>query len=95
MICNGIAKWRRRSQYEAATLNRLQQRPLLGLLVNPFGTTFQAMELDRDYLRVTRRGLTSSVSLEAISAAPLVRKGAVAASMTDLGDKSSDVCYSC
>ncbi|KRB50392.1 helicase IV [Rhizobium sp. Root708] len=63
-------------------MNRLQQRPLLGLLVNPFGTTFQAMELDSDYLWVTRRGLTSSVSLEAISAAPLVRKGAVAATMT-------------
>lgn len=63
-------------------MNRLQQRPLLGLLVNPFGTTFQAMELDGDYLRVTRRGLTSSVSLEAISAAPLVRKGTVGATMT-------------
>lgn len=63
-------------------MNRLQQRPLLGLLVNPFGTTVQAMELDGDYLRVTRRGLTSSVSLEAISGVPLVRKGAVAATMT-------------
>ncbi|MBD9486267.1 UvrD-helicase domain-containing protein [Ensifer sp. ENS11] len=40
------------------------------------------MELDGDYLRVTRRGLTSSVSLEAISAVPLVRKGTVGATMT-------------
>ncbi|SFI64727.1 DNA helicase-4 [Phyllobacterium sp. CL33Tsu] len=63
-------------------MKRLQQRPLLGLLVNLFGTTFRAMELDGDHLRLTRRGLTSSVPLEAISAAPLVRKGTVGATMT-------------
>ncbi|WP_313903489.1 UvrD-helicase domain-containing protein [Rhizobium laguerreae] len=71
-----------RTRYEAAILNRLQQRPLLGLLVNPFAMTFRAMELDGGHLRLTRRGLTSSVSLEAISAAPLVQKSAVGATMT-------------
>ncbi len=55
-------------------MNRLQQRSLFGRLANPFGTTVQTMELESDLLRFTRRGLTSSISLEAISSAPVIRK---------------------
>jgi len=50
--------------------------------VNSFGTTFRAMELTRDQLQLTRRGFISSVSLEAISAAPVVRIGAIGATIT-------------
>jgi DNA helicase-4 len=63
-------------------LKRLQQRPLLGLLVNPFATTFRAIEFHGDHLRFNRRGLTSSVSIEAISDAPLVGKGVFGATIT-------------
>lgn len=40
------------------------------------------MEITRDNLQVTRRGNTSSVSLEAISAAPVIRNGALGATIT-------------
>lgn len=63
-------------------MNRLQQRPLLGLLANPFGTSCQALELERDHLRLTRRGSTINVPLEAISSAPRVRRGLLCATMT-------------
>ena len=61
---------------------RLKQRPLLGLLVNPFGKTARVMELDGYHLRITRRGKTASMSLEALSAAPIVRKGALGTILT-------------
>ena len=57
-------------------LIRLQQRPLFGLLVNPFGTTARAMELQGDHLLVTGRSMLASVSLADISEAPALRKGA-------------------
>jgi len=57
-------------------LIRLQQRPLFGLLVNPFGTTARAMELQGDHLLVTGRSMPASVSLADISEAPALRKGA-------------------
>lgn len=63
-------------------MSRLQPMPILGLLTDPFGTKFRVMEITRDHLRLTRRGFTSSVSLEAISAAPTVRKGALGATIT-------------
>ena len=55
--------------------------PVLGLLASPFGTTFREMQLTGDHLQLTRRGNTSSVSLESISAAPTVRKGALGATI--------------
>ena len=54
---------------------RLQQRPLLGLLLNPFGKTARAMTLDGQDLQLIGRGQTKLVSLAAITAPPIVRKG--------------------
>lgn len=62
-------------------MSRLQPMPILGFLADPFGTKFRAMEITPDHLQLTRRGFTSSVSLEAISAAPVVRKGAIGATI--------------
>ena len=47
----------------------LQQRPLFGFLVNPFGTTARAIQLEGDHLLVTRRGTPASVSLADIGEA--------------------------
>ncbi|RVU04826.1 helicase IV [Rhizobium sp. RMa-01] len=49
------------------------------------------MELSGDHLRLTRRGLTTSVSLEAISSAPLVRRGALGATMTVNATERDDI----
>ena len=57
---------------------RLEQRPLIGLLVNPFGLAAKAVELDGDFLRVLRRRGIEVISLQAVSAAPIVRRGLVA-----------------
>ena len=63
-------------------LIRLQQKPLFGFLVNPFGTTARAIELQGDQLLVTGRDLRGSVSLADVSEAPALRKGALGATLT-------------
>ena len=59
-------------------LMRLEQRPLIGFLVNPFGVTAKAVELDGNSLRVLRRRGVEVVSLQAVSAAPSMRRGVLA-----------------
>ena len=59
-------------------LMRLEQRPLIGFLVNPFGLTAKAVELDGSSLRVFRRRRIEVISLQAVSAAPSMRRGLVA-----------------
>ena len=54
---------------------RLQQHPLLRLLINPFGKTARAMQLDGDSLQITRHGKNVSLSLQALTAPPSLRKG--------------------
>ena len=56
-------------------LMRLEQRPLIGFLVNPFGLTAKAVELDGSSLRVFRRRRIEVISLQAVSAAPSMRRG--------------------
>ena len=73
------------------SLIRLQQRPLLGLLVNPFGTTARVIELDGHQLRITKRGQTTSMSLQALSAPPAVRKGALGAMLTLPSGENDDI----
>lgn len=70
---------------------RLQQRTLLGLLVNPFGKTVRVMELEGHHLRVTRRGQTSSISLEAVTSPPLVRKSALGTTLTVSAAECEDI----
>jgi len=43
------------------SLIRLQQRPFVGLLVNPFGRTARVIELDGDHLRITQHGQVVSM----------------------------------
>jgi DNA helicase IV len=57
-------------------LIRLQQRPLLGFLVNPFGATARAVELRGDRLLITGRSMPASISMADIGEAPTLRKGA-------------------
>ena len=63
-------------------LIRLQQRPLLGLLVNPFGTTARSVVLDGDHLMITRRGQPVSVSLAEVREAPMLRKGGLGTTLS-------------
>lgn len=56
---------------------RLQQRPLLGLLVNPLGSTARALEVEGEHLRVVRRGRSELLPLGALTEPPSVRKGAL------------------
>jgi DNA helicase-4 len=63
-------------------LIRLQQRPLFGFLVNPFGTTARAIELQGDHLLVTRRSMPASVSLADLGEAPALRKGALGTTLS-------------
>ena len=60
-------------------LMRLEQRPLIGFLVNPFGVTAKAVELDGNSLRVLRRRRIEVISLQAVSAAPSMRRGVLVA----------------
>jgi DNA helicase IV len=66
----------------AKILIRLRQGPLLGLIVNPFGTTAKVLELDGDMLRATKRGQTAHLSLADVCDSPVVRKGAFGSTLT-------------
>jgi len=67
---------------EVRTLIRLRQGPVLGLIVNPFGTTAKALELDGDQLLAAKRGEVSQFSLGKISHLPSVRKGVFGSTLT-------------
>lgn len=72
-------------------MNRLQQRTLLGLLVNLFGKTARAVELDGHHLHVTRRGQTTSMSLEAMASPPSVRRGMLGTTLTLSSAECDDI----
>jgi DNA helicase-4 len=72
-------------------LNRLQKRPLSGLLTDPLGRSAQAMELDGDQLRVTRRGIVTSMPLEALTSPPEIRKGMLGTALTIKSGEHGDV----
>ena len=61
---------------------KLHQGPLLGLIVNPFGTTAKVFELDGSELRAINRGQTARLSLADVCKPPTVRKGALGSTMT-------------
>ena len=73
------------------SLIRLQQRPFLGLLVNPFGTTARVIQLEGHHLRITRLGKTTSMSLQAHPAPPVVRKGAFGTILTISSGEHDDI----
>ena len=73
------------------SLIRLQQRPLLGLLVNLFGTTARVIERNGHQLRITKRGQTTSISLQALSTPPVVRKGALGTMLTVSSGEDDDI----
>lgn len=70
---------------------RLQHRPLLGLLVDPFGKSARAMELDGEYLRITRRGQVASMSLQSLASPPALRKGMLGSALTITSEDHNDV----
>ncbi|MGQ0566033.1 MAG: hypothetical protein ACT4OK_13310 [Gemmobacter sp.] len=72
-------------------LIRLQQRPLFGFLVNPFGASARAIELQGDHLLVTGRSMPASVSLADIGEAPVLRKGALATTLSLQSSGQSNV----
>jgi DNA helicase-4 len=63
-------------------LIRLQQRSLFGFLVNPFGTTARAIELQGDHLLVTGRSMPASISMADIGEEPALRKGALGTTLS-------------
>jgi DNA helicase-4 len=63
-------------------LIRIQQRKLFRFLADPFGKSTRVMELDGDYIRTTRRGLVTSISLQSLATAPSLRKGMFGTSLT-------------
>jgi DNA helicase-4 len=72
-------------------LIRLQQRPLFGFLIDPFGRSVRAIELDGDHLRVTRRSQVATVSLQALTHAPALRKGMLGTALTINSQEHDDV----
>src|SRR5690606_29467294 len=74
-----------------SSLIRLRQRPLLGLLADPFGKSARIMELDGDYLRVTRRDQVASMSLQSLVAAPAIRKGMLGTTLTITSGEHEEV----
>lgn len=72
-------------------LIRLQQRPLFGFLVNPFGSTARAIELQGDLLLVTGRSIPATVSLADIGEAPALRKGALGTTLSLQSSGQSNV----
>ena len=59
--------------------------------MNPFGKTAKALELNGDLLQITKGRRKQSLSLEAVNAAPVVRKGAFGAMLTIPSDSGGDV----
>lgn len=72
-------------------MKRLQQRPLLGLLVNPLGSTARALELYENELRVIQRGNTRSLLLDALTSPPVVCHGLFGATLTAMAAGQNDV----
>ena len=72
-------------------LIRLQQKPLFGFLVNPFGTTARAIELQGDLLLVTGRSIPATMSLADIGEAPAFRKGALGTTLSLQSSGQSNV----
>lgn len=59
--------------------------------MNLFGTTARVIQLDGQQLRITRRGQTNSMSLQALSASPVVSKGALGMMLTLLSGENDDI----
>ena len=71
-------------------MTKLQQHPLLGPFVNPFGRSARVFELSGTELLVTQRGATSTISLEELVSPPFAKKGLIGASagfLTSNGQK--------
>lgn len=64
---------------------------MLGLLVDPFGKSARIMELDGDYLRVTRRDQITTMSLQSLAIPPAIRKGMLGTALTITSGESEEV----
>lgn len=63
-------------------MSELLELPFWGFLANPFGTTFRSVAVEGNLLRLVRNRQVSSVLLERLSAAPMVRRGLLGATLT-------------
>jgi DNA helicase-4 len=72
-------------------LIRLQQRPFFRFLADPFGRSTRTIELDGDYIRTTRRGLVSAMSLQSLASAPSLRTGMLGTALTINSGEFDDV----
>lgn len=72
---------------------RLQQRPLLGRLGDLLGMSGQVIELiDQQVIkRRTRRGLIAEMSLQAMTAPPILRRGVFGARLTIPSSETGDI----
>lgn len=72
-------------------MTRLQRRPLLGFLADPFGKSARALEIDADHLRITRRGRVATMSLQLLSSPPSLRRGLFGTKLTISAGDQEDV----
>lgn len=61
------------------------------MLINPLGMSARMLELDEHRLQVTKRGETQWVSLDALTAPPIVRRGIFGATLTATTRTHDDV----
>ncbi|MFZ3584886.1 UvrD-helicase domain-containing protein [Loktanella sp. DJP18] len=64
---------------------------MFGFLADPFGKSARAMELDGDYIRITRRSQVASMSLQSLARAPSLRKGMLGTALTISSGEFDDV----
>ena len=70
---------------------RLQQRPLIGFLADPFGRSARAIELDGVCIRIMQRGQVASLPLQSLTSVPSLRKGLFGTKLTIRSDEIDDV----
>ncbi len=70
---------------------RLQQRPLIGFLANPFGRSARAIELDGVCIRIMQRGQVASLPLQSLTSVPTLRQGLFGTKLTIRSDEIDDV----
>lgn len=70
---------------------RIQQRPVIGFIVNLFGQTARAIELEGEKLRIERRGQTAYFPLASVSHPPSVRRGPLGSTIAVPSDIAEDI----
>jgi DNA helicase IV len=79
------------AELKANVVNRIEQRPLIGLIVNPFGRTAKVIEIDGDNLRITQRGQSTLFPFANVSQPPFVKRGALGSTLSVPSDSGMHI----